>query len=370
MALSYYLGTEVHVATGSSTGSFDTATAGNVTEGSGEEEGAGTSIAADDAGNLWLGWLDADEGVVFASSGDEGFRAVDTQPDTASGAMPSVDVTPDGSTAFVAWYDTEHEDALVGEYGEIEGLAIAAPSPEPVGVPPVVQPGADCTQAVSGVVQLTALGIAFDASCVEVPAAEPFTIAFGNEDDGVPHNVAIYPNADDLANPLLQGEVITGLDSIEYQADALDEGEYYFQCDVHPTMNGSWNAVAGGGDGDGGGGGGATGATGGTGSTNGGGGGGGGGAAVTVTAQNIAFDTDTIELPADTASTITFDNQDSGVPHNIAIYADDTLSETLFQGELITGPDTIDYAIDPLEAGEYYFQCDVHPDMNGTVVVA
>jgi plastocyanin len=135
-------------------------------------------------------------------------------------------------------------------------------------------------------------------------------------------------------------------------------------------MNGSWNAVAGGGDGDGGGGGGATGATGGTGSTNGGGGGGGGGAAVTVTAQNIAFDTDTIELPADTASTITFDNQDSGVPHNIAIYADDTLSETLFQGELITGPDTIDYAIDPLEAGEYYFQCDVHPDMNGTVVVA
>jgi plastocyanin len=370
MALSYYLGTEVHVATGSSTGSFDTATAGNVAQGSGEEEGAETSIAADDAGALWLAWFDADEGVVFASSGDEGFTPVETQPDTASGAVPSVDVTPDGSTAFVAWYDTEHEDALVGEYGEIEGLAIAAPSPEPAGVPPVVQPGADCTQAVSGVVQLTALGIAFDASCVEVPAAEPFTIAFGNEDDGVPHNVAIYPNADDLANPLLQGEVITGLDSIEYQADALDEGEYYFQCDVHPTMNGSWNAVAGGGDGDGGGGGGATGATGGTGSTNGGGGGGGGGAAVTVTAQNIAFDTDTIELPADTASTITFDNQDSGVPHNIAIYADDTLSETLFQGELITGPDTIDYAIDPLEAGEYYFQCDVHPDMNGTVVVA
>ncbi len=359
IALSYYLGSEVHVATGPATGPFDTVSAGTVAEDSGESDGAETSIAADDAGTLWLSWLDADEGVVFASSGDEGFTPVETQPDTASGAMPSVDVAPDGSTAFLAWYDTEHEDALVGEYGEIEGLAIAAPSPEPVGVPPVVQPGADCTQAVSGVVQLTALGVAFDATCVEVPAGEPFAIAFGNEDDGVPHNVAIYPSADDLANPLFRGDNVTGVDSIEYQADPLDEGEYYFQCDVHPTMNGTWNAVAGGG------GGGATGATGSTG-----GGGGGGGAAVTVTAQNIAFDRDTIELPADTETTITFDNPDAGVPHNIAIFTDDTLSENLFRGEVITGPDTIDYPIPPLEAGEYYFHCDVHLDMNGTVVVA
>jgi plastocyanin len=89
-----------------------------------------------------------------------------------------------------------------------------------------------------------------------------------------------------------------------------------------------------------------------------------------VTAQNIAFDTDTIDLPADTETTITFDNQDSGVQHNIAIFTDDTLSEDLFRGDVITGPDTIDYPIPPLEAGEYYFHCDVHPDMNGTVVVA
>ena len=367
IALSYYMGDEVHVATGEPSGPFDTASAGTVGSGSDDEEGAGTSIAADDAGTLWLAWQDADEGVVFASSGDEGFSPIETQPDTASGAMPSVDVSPDGSTAFVAWYDTEHEDALVGEYGEIEGLAIAAPSPEPVGEPPVVQPGAECAQAVSGVVELAALGIAFDASCVEVPAGEPFTIAFGNEDDGVPHNVAIYPSADDLANPLFRGENVTGVDSVEYQVDALDEGEYYFQCDVHPTMNGTWTV------GEGGGGGGTTGPTGATGSTGGdgggGNGGGGGGEAVTVTAQNVAFGTDTIELPADTESTITFDNEDAGVQHNIAIFTDDSLSENLFRGDVITGSDTIDYPIPPLEAGEYYFHCDVHPDMNGTVVV-
>ena len=368
IALSYYLGDEVHVAQGPPSGPFDTASAGTVGSESEAEEGAGTSVAADDAGTLWLAWLDADEGVVFASSGDDGFSPVETQPDTASGAMPSVDVTPDDSTAFLAWYDTEHEDALVGQYGEIEGLAIAAPSPEPVGVPPVVQPGADCVQAVSGVVELTALGVAFDATCVEVPTGEPFTIAFGNEDDGVPHNVAIYPSADDLANPLFRGDNITGVDSIEYPVDPLDAGEYYFQCDVHPTMNGTWTAGEGGG-----GGGGGTGPTGATGSTGGGGGGnggGGGGAAVAVTAQGIAFDTDTIELPADSESTITFDNQDAGVPHNIAIYTDESAAENLFPGEVITGADTIDYTIPPLEAGEYYFQCDVHPQMNGTVLVA
>ncbi|MEX2406313.1 MAG: cupredoxin domain-containing protein, partial [Actinomycetota bacterium] len=263
---------------------------------------------------------------------------------------------------FLAWYDTEHEDALVGEYGEIEGLAIAAPSPEPAAGPTGSQPGGDCTESANGVVEITARGIAFDTSCVNVTAGEPFTIVFANEDEDVPHNVAIYPSADDLANPLFQGEVFPGVDTVEYPAaEPLEAGEYYFQCDVHPPMNGTWNAVEGG---DGGGGG----ATGATGPTDGGGGGGGG--AVTVTAQNIEFDTDTIELPADTENTITFDNQDAGVQHNIAIFTDDSLSESLFRGEVITGPDTIDYPIPPLEAGEYYFHCDIHPDMNGTVIVA
>jgi plastocyanin len=138
-------------------------------------------------------------------------------------------------------------------------------------------------------------------------------------------------------------------------------------------MNGAWNVVEGGGDGAG-----ATGATGGTGGTGATGGATGGTGAtggeatggVTVVAANLAFDTTTIELPADTATTITFDNQDAAVQHNISIYRDDTLSEVLFQGTLITGPDTIVYEIPALPAGEYYFHCDVHPTMSGTVAVA
>jgi plastocyanin len=92
-----------------------------------------------------------------------------------------------------------------------------------------------------------------------------------------------------------------------------------------------------------------------------------------VTASGLAFDTDTISLTAGQETTITFDNQDAGVQHNIAIYtanpAEDPSAEVLFQGDLITGPDTIDYVVPPLDAGEYYFFCIVHPDMNGSVVV-
>ena len=123
-------------------------------------------------------------------------------------------------------------------------------------------------------------------------------------------------------------------------------------------MIGSVQVSEGGGQGGGGGGGGQ-------------GGGGGGATTTTVTASNIAFGTSTIDLPAGEASTIHFANDDAGVQHNIAIYPSaDDLANPLFRGEVITGPDEIDYAIDPLEAGELYFQCDIHPTMSGTVSVS
>jgi plastocyanin len=89
-----------------------------------------------------------------------------------------------------------------------------------------------------------------------------------------------------------------------------------------------------------------------------------------VVAQNLAFDTSSIALPAGASSTLTFENRDAGVQHNIVISTDDTLTGQLFNGDLVTGVDSVDYQIPPLEAGEYYFSCLVHPTMNGTVTVA
>ncbi|HET9310306.1 MAG TPA: cupredoxin domain-containing protein, partial [Actinomycetota bacterium] len=99
------------------------------------------------------------------------------------------------------------------------------------------------------------------------------------------------------------------------------------------------------------------------------GGEGGGGGATTVVASDLSFDTETIQLPADTPTTLTFENRDDGIPHNIAIYTDESLGESLFVGDLVTGPASADYEIPAIPAGEYYFHCDVHPDMSGSVVV-
>jgi plastocyanin len=99
-------------------------------------------------------------------------------------------------------------------------------------------------------------------------------------------------------------------------------------------------------------------------------GGGGAGGGLTVTAQNIQFDTDSIELPANEEAELTFVNDDSSsTQHNVSIYDTPDAQENLFEGQIIPGGQETTYAIPPLESGEYYFQCDVHPGMNGDVTV-
>jgi len=197
------------------------------------------------------------------------------------------------------------------------------------------------------VVQLTAQNLAFSPTALTVPAGEPFTIAFSNQDAGVQHNVQIFDNPDRSGTPIFDGDLVTGVAKANYPVQALDAGEYSFHCVVHPNMIGTIEAKPG----------------------EGGGGGGAPGGSVTVTAQNLAFDTKEIDLPPNAPSTITFNNKDAGVQHNIAIYKDDTLADALFQGELVTGPATATYQVPALPPGHFYFHCDVHPTMNGTVVV-
>jgi plastocyanin len=84
----------------------------------------------------------------------------------------------------------------------------------------------------------------------------------------------------------------------------------------------------------------------------------------------VEFDEKEITVPADTPFTITFDNKQAGVDHNIEIFSDAAKTQAIYDGEIITGPDTIEYAIDPLTAGIYPFICKVHPvTMVGEIVV-
>jgi plastocyanin/uncharacterized membrane protein len=65
-----------------------------------------------------------------------------------------------------------------------------------------------------------------------------------------------------------------------------------------------------------------------------------------------------------------FENEDQGVPHNVAVYADDSAAQSLFVGDLVEGATTVTYDVPALQPGEYYFRCDVHPQMNGTLEAA
>jgi plastocyanin len=86
---------------------------------------------------------------------------------------------------------------------------------------------------------------------------------------------------------------------------------------------------------------------------------------VSITAKDSKFDQAALTLPAGQPAEIFFKNLD-GLPHNVAIYADASASTKLFVGETITNAS---YKVPALTAGQYFFRCDVHPEMVGTVKV-
>jgi plastocyanin len=215
---------------------------------------------------------------------------------------------------------------------------------------------------------ITASGLQFNTDSLTFAAGKPTQFTFNNDDAGTPHNLAIYTD-DTLKENLFRGKIVTGVAKGDYTIPALKAGTYYFHCDVHPDMSGTVTVTPGSG------------------------GGGGpppsgppsssepppppssasapptGGVTTTVTASGLAFDTQTITLPANKATTLTFDNQDAGVPHDIAIFPDASATNPLFTGDIVVGVKSVDYQIPALKPGSYYFHCDVHPDMNGTVTV-
>ena len=83
---------------------------------------------------------------------------------------------------------------------------------------------------------MAARNLAFDQNCLAAPADAAFTIAFNNDDAGVPHNVSILSDGE----PLFTGEIVTGPRRVTYRVNPLQPGSFQFRCDVHPQMQGTF----------------------------------------------------------------------------------------------------------------------------------
>ena len=238
-------------------------------------------------------------------------------------------------------------------------------------------------------VDLLAKDMSFDRDNITVIAGAQVNINLYNLDRGVPHNFAVYanPSADTV---IFQGQVVIGPGMITYTFNApADPAIYFFRCDVHPkVMTGQFIVLPSGGvqsfalqstvaphiqpnmnmsrmgvsE--------VNGAIPKMTSTN---------AShastqnvtIDLIAQDIAFDRKTITVPSRAHVTLIFNNKDSGVPHNFAVYESSEAENAIFRGQIVVGLKMITYTFDaPAKPGTYLFRCDVHPiQMTGQFIV-
>jgi plastocyanin len=114
-------------------------------------------------------------------------------------------------------------------------LTACGTSPTPT---PDAGPVGECAVPVNGIVHISADDLEFSHDCIRVPADEPFAIELTNNESQV-HNVEIFSD-ESKTEELARGELITGPNATTtLQAPALTAGDYYFDCLVHPAMNGT-----------------------------------------------------------------------------------------------------------------------------------
>jgi plastocyanin len=91
---------------------------------------------------------------------------------------------------------------------------------------------------------------------------------------------------------------------------------------------------------------------------------------IEISADQLRFSAPCIVAPAGVALVVRFTNKESE-PHNVAIYTNRSKATSIEVGDAISGPNkTVDYPVDALAAGEFYFDCVIHPAaMNGALYV-
>lgn len=92
------------------------------------------------------------------------------------------------------------------------------------------------------------------------------------------------------------------------------------------------------------------------------------GTVLEVTARDLRFAPRELRA-APGVATIVLKNEDRGIPHNIRVHrGSDQSGDTVGRTEVDNGPSERRLRLE-LEPGEYYYHCDPHPNMRGSLVV-
>ncbi len=118
------------------------------------------------------------------------------------------------------------EHAAPGEGAPPEGAPVPGESPPPPGSPAAPPPPPE------GGVTVVAQASTFNTSQLSLRAEGEVAITLQNQDP-VPHNLSIY--TEQGGDVIFQETPQPGPATIQYRFPAPPPGEYYFQCDVHPT---------------------------------------------------------------------------------------------------------------------------------------
>ena len=84
---------------------------------------------------------------------------------------------------------------------------------------------------------------------------------------------------------------------------------------------------------------------------------------VEISASNSVFDRNQLTVVANAPFAVQLENQDS-IPHNVSVRG----APVPMVGEVFTGPGERTYLFAALPAGTYNFVCDLHLEMNGTLL--
>lgn len=98
------------------------------------------------------------------------------------------------------------------------------------------------------------------------------------------------------------------------------------------------------------------------------------GLVIDVVASGFMYSKTALQVPAGAPFRILLDNQDTSTAHGLAIGIGDTPAAAreaplVFKGAILPGPGIQAYDVQALAPGTYWFFCQPHASMNGTITV-